>query len=608
MTRKDLRLALVCLAAAFWALWPAWLNPRLATANFGDLYAFHYPLRHLVVEALQSGRLPWWNPYVFSGLPLAANPQAATFYPVSALGFFLPLTLALSWDQLFHLCWALLGAALLARKARLPAAAAWAAGLLYAFSPMLIFRVTEGIPTLLAALSWIPWCWLAWLWGKPGWLGLVWALQLLSGHPQFALINVVGMGLFALASPGRWRRLLRLAREGLWALGLSALQWLPTREFLEASMRRSWPGAYAFAYSIHWSALGALLGPGLRGNPMNGSFAGFPSVFFETRTLFLGWSGLALAALALARRPRWAPCLLAGAGILLAFGGGSPFYRFLRAPLSSLRVPARWLLLPLWALWLEAASGSAWLARRGRLAAAFVLLLCLAEPCARDARYLGVQRADQFLAPNRAFALAMGGSSQRLITDPALANPDKTALYHTRNVNGYDAFYLDGYAQYAARSEGHAAADSSRVYFSTLGTPQADRLGAAWRVSARGKVLHSKTALPLAYFVDAAGAPVAPAPALDLKGAESWRVRGAWPKGARRLVLSQPSYPGWKAWLNGRRVPLPRWDGLLQSVRRPAAAGRFELDLRYSPTGWPLWLGMSLLFWLAWILSREAAA
>src|SRR4051794_34214718 len=125
MNGKDLRLGLVALAAALWALWPSWLDPRLAPADFGDLFTFHYPMRHLAAEALQQGRLPFWNPYVFSGLPLLANPQAALFYPLSALGFVLPLTPALSWDFLLHLLWAMLGVALLARQARLPAAAAW---------------------------------------------------------------------------------------------------------------------------------------------------------------------------------------------------------------------------------------------------------------------------------------------------------------------------------------------------------------------------------------------------------------------------------------------------------------------------------------------------
>ena len=136
---------------------PAWFKPWAALANFGDLYAYHYPLRHVVVSALQSGRLPFWNPYIFSGLPLAANPQSVLFYPVALLGAVLPLSVALTWDCVFHLLWAGLGMALLARRQGITPLGSWLLAGLYALSPFLIYRVTEGIPTLLASLSWAPW-------------------------------------------------------------------------------------------------------------------------------------------------------------------------------------------------------------------------------------------------------------------------------------------------------------------------------------------------------------------------------------------------------------------------------------------------------------------
>ena len=71
-------------------------SPAKALAGFGDLFAYHYPLRQLATGALQSGHLPFWNPYIFCGVPLSANSQAALFYPLSVLGRILPLTLALS--------------------------------------------------------------------------------------------------------------------------------------------------------------------------------------------------------------------------------------------------------------------------------------------------------------------------------------------------------------------------------------------------------------------------------------------------------------------------------------------------------------------------------
>lgn len=601
MNRKDIWLGGAVVALALWALWPAWLDAGRLIFNFGDLQAYHYPMRHLVVEALQQGRLPFWNPYIFSGLPLAANPQAQLFYPTATLAAFWPLTLALSWDMLFHLVWAALGVALLARRSRLPAAAAWTLGLMYAFSPFVLYRVVEGIPTLLAALAWAPWCWLAWLSGRPALLGGVWALQLLSGHAQFLVINAVGMGLWAATGPRPLGRLAYLARECLWTAGLTLAQWVPTWEFLHHSVRRSWPRIYTLGYSLDPASLLSLLWPGTGGNPVAGTYAGPPSVFFETHALWIGLAGLAAACAGLAMRRRKAgPAALIVGGVLLALGANGPVGA---AGLSVLRTPSRWLLLSLWGLLLAAGGGLAWAARRGpRGAGAALFALVAVELLIWDARFLGARDASLYLKANKRFAETVGASHWRLITGPELANPNKTALYHARNANGYEAFYLDGYPEYVSRSEGAPAADASRTYLSKLGTDQLDRLGVMWRVGV-GSLDKADHPHPLAYFVDRADKVVDFYPLITQAEPEHWRAVGRWPPSAARLVLSQPAYPGWNAWLNGRPVSLEKWDGLLQSLPRPAAAetGGFTLELRFAPTGWAFLVCAMILCWGAWL-------
>jgi hypothetical protein len=603
MNRKDLSLGLVAAAIALWALWPSWFDARVVPANFGDLFAFHQPMRHLAAESLQAGRLPFWNPYIFSGLPLQANPQSVLFYPLSTLGFILPLTTAFAWDFLLHLFWAMLGMALLARHARLPASAAWTAALLYGLSPFLIFRITEGIPTLLAALAWSPWCWLAWAGGRPAWLGLAWALQLLSGHPQFLVVNAAAMGLCAVFTRQPVRRLSELAAGGAWALGLTLLQWAPTREFLALSVRRSWPAAYSLGYSLDWPALSSVVSPLAAGSPLDGSWQGPPSVFFETRALWVGVVGLALAAWGLlSKKKRLAPVLLLACGVLLALGASSPLYRALSPVLSNLRTPSRWLMLSLWGLVACAAAGAARASKTGRGGAAVLFVLVLLELARFDAPFLGRQSAAQYLSVSSHFAEHFGGEPQRLVTSPELANPNKTALYHAMNANGYDAFYLDGYPQYAARSEGRAAADGSRVFLTRLGTPEADRLAIGWRIDEGARLTSSKSALPLAYFATAEDKPVGPPPTLELPSAQRWAVDGFWPAKAAKLVLSQPLYPGWRAWLDGKPAELTLWDGLLQAVARPEGGERkFSARLVFQPTGWTLLLCLTLAAWAAWL-------
>ena len=73
MRDKDACFLLLLALAAAALLAPALLHPGIFLGNFGDIYAYHHPLRHLSVSSLQSGSMPFWNPYIFSGLPHLAN-------------------------------------------------------------------------------------------------------------------------------------------------------------------------------------------------------------------------------------------------------------------------------------------------------------------------------------------------------------------------------------------------------------------------------------------------------------------------------------------------------------------------------------------------------
>ena len=220
MTRKDLFLFALWSAAALALIGRALLEPRWVLTNFGDLYTYHYPMRHLVASALRPGSC-LWDPYIFCGLPLSGNSQAVLFYPGSLLSAFLPLALSLSWDYALHMLWGALGLFLLARRERLSSAAACLLASLFMFSPFVVYRIISGIPTLLACLSWVPWCWLALLSQRRGFLAAALALQFFSGHPQFLTVNVLAMAVWATLRGDRRTWLLRLAAEGVAALALA---------------------------------------------------------------------------------------------------------------------------------------------------------------------------------------------------------------------------------------------------------------------------------------------------------------------------------------------------------------------------------------------------
>jgi hypothetical protein len=74
------------------------------------------------------------------------------------------------------------------------------------------------------------------------------------------------------------------------------------------------------------------------------------------------------------------------------------------------------------------------------------------------------------------------------------------------------------------------------------------------------------------------------------------------------LVISEQAYPGWRAWLDGREVPLVRADVILQALVVPA--GRHHVEVRFDPLSVKVGLAMTLLTllvsggWLLWRLRR----
>jgi hypothetical protein len=287
-------------------------------------------------------------------------------------------------------------------------------------------------------------------------------------------------------------------------------------------------------------------------------------------------------------------------GIVLALGWNNPLYRLAAAgPAGFLRTPSRYLLISLWGLVMAAGAG----ARRWQgalkpglkaffLGAAFLQLLWWASP------FIKTESAARYLAVNPAMARAAGGRPLRILTDPGLSNADKAMLYRAMNVNGYDAFYLDGFPAFAAASEGRPAADASRGYVSRADTPLMRLAGVSYFLTAAGGLVPNPGALPLAFFASGEGVEV------ELQRPERWRATGRTPPGAERLVVTAPAYPGWRAWLNGAPASLEPW-GFFQAVRLPPGAAGRDVDLRldFRPAHWTLFVLIGLLAWSAWLAS-----
>ena len=73
--------------------WPFLFGGK--TLYWGTALLQFWPWRRFAVQELLAGRLPLWNPYAGSGVPLLADHQSAIFYPLNVLYLFLPVERAM---------------------------------------------------------------------------------------------------------------------------------------------------------------------------------------------------------------------------------------------------------------------------------------------------------------------------------------------------------------------------------------------------------------------------------------------------------------------------------------------------------------------------------
>jgi len=249
-------------------------------------------------ETLLQGRIPLWNPWVGMGAPLVANYQSAIFYPPYWILLFVYGLAGLKWMSwsltfvvVFHLIWSGLGTAKLLEEMGLGKLAQTVGGLAFSLSGYLVARA--GFLSINAAAAWLPWILLFSLRviRKKKYavilLSTIMAFQLLAGHAQTTWYSILLGGIWILywsvnnSEANNWARSIwcsisKYAIAGLLAAGISAIQLIPTAEYLLQSQRSVEFGyAEAMTYSFWpWRFL-TLFVPNLFGNPSAGNYWGY---------------------------------------------------------------------------------------------------------------------------------------------------------------------------------------------------------------------------------------------------------------------------------------------------------------------------------------------
>jgi hypothetical protein len=449
------------LLITFPALW--WL-PMLTGAlpDFMDTVAELFPMRIAAARQWWAGEIPLWLPNQFCGVPLAANPQVAVWYPPQWLLFLWPHPIANGFVLLFHYWLGGIGSYLLARKLHCGAPAALVGAMGVTFGSYLVSRV--ALTPHLYAAPWFPWILLTLLAAEAdGWsprsaalCSVPLALLLLAGSPQLAFYFALFLGVWFVLTV-EWRRdaapaIVFAGIVSVLPLALAAIQLVPTWEFLRHSARQP--------ISMERLAEGGLQG----GFIWRALLGGTGEPWEDTDSINAIGAGLLLlvpvALLGRRTRGRALPLLvIAGLAWILALGVVAPWAARVLPLVEKFHAPRRILVGWSVAMPLVAAMGaqvlSVWLrarfGRRGRFAAWVVLAAALiptiwmlgrlerhfADPArfAPTPEFIRHLREDRFLTVDPSLRYSYNSR------DPDFGHamlPDMAALHGTFDVQGYD--------------------------------------------------------------------------------------------------------------------------------------------------------------------------
>lgn len=624
-------------AALLWPV-PFVSNQLFAIWRESDLVVSHWPTALLIQRTFaQNHQLPLWNPYFGGGLPLAANPLAALFYPPTQLvhafslrNYYLALIMG-------HLVLAGLGMLLLARRAfGLPRVPALVAAISYMATPKLLAHLGAGHITVVQTVAWYPWlalaCWATVReprrWGV--FLGICMALTLLAGHPQMAyygFLMIAGLATWLLVK--RWRqdgwRAQRAPVAGLAAAAaigilLAAVYLLPLVELIALSSRKT---------ALHVGDAIPLLDflHLLISQPPPGS--GWETMVAP------GWCVLVLALLAIVARWRKVWPLVLGIGLVagLALGNASPLYWIVARVLpefSSFRGVARIWFVALVQISLLAGLGSHLLLCgtrraidllapklrqiRSSLVLATAMLIVLLVACSlvvMDVGYTRVNNVSLITTPSHLVRVAAQLAGPGRVYDEQGNIMQASAVeFSLPLADGQDPLLIDSYIAFMHRAGGYSADGYNlHIPYDSPGVqPDAGLLGlvnVSIVISQRqlrdprlrllekvdNTLIYKNTAAAgPAYLVgaDPRGNP----PSLEQLHRLNSSVRvvrqtdeqSAFTFSASTtayLVIAATAYPGWTVSLDGHPAPIQPVAGVLPAIK--VGPGTHTLSYSYNP-------------------------
>lgn len=244
-----------------------------------DLLHFSYPYREFwATEYLKKGKIPLWNPYIASGLPMLAEAQTGIFFPVTVVlyALFSP-PIAFNWLIVSSFLFVALGTYAYARTIGLSRIASWFSAAVFSLSGFMVGHLRH-VP-ILTALVPMPFFFVvvenilarATIGRTMLLAGLV-SVSLLAGHYTTTYLMLFILTIYFLIRLGRSEDIrMPLAFFGAigWAGLIAAVQLLPSLELVGYSTRQSTEllRAVSTGSNYAWRYLLFFLNPYLLGDP-----------------------------------------------------------------------------------------------------------------------------------------------------------------------------------------------------------------------------------------------------------------------------------------------------------------------------------------------------
>jgi hypothetical protein len=310
-----------------------------------DIHDYHYPLAYEIFRGLMRGVFPLWDPYLYSGMPLAGNIQAQLFYAPTLLMALLckwflgdlPYHI-LEYQIIIHYWIAACCAYILARSFKLGRLPAMLAGIVYAFGGYFASQMQHL--GLINGAAWIP---LIFFFLKRSFdtrriiyaagAGAVFSLSILAGFPALLIvIAVVSIFCCVLVAAIRLKTsgmreslliFLALAIMFVSAIGISAVQLIPAAELSRYSIAQD-QHAMAGVAGVPYEAYLSILLPTVFGSGRDSFWGGIDSTMGH---LYMGIAPLILAFIGLLAPSRKVVFFILGItlfGLLWSLGEAVP--------------------------------------------------------------------------------------------------------------------------------------------------------------------------------------------------------------------------------------------------------------------------------------------